>query len=93
MIIEAGGKRFVASYFPFFRSERHEDFDVWSIRLADGSVSETSILIFDSKNPLPELHENARWFINEYVLEDDIALTKRAIEIKQQLMEIFHEQS
>jgi hypothetical protein len=92
MIVETRGKRFVASYFPFFKTERGEDFDEWGIRLADGNVSDVTTLVFDTKKPIPELYENARWLINEYVLEDDDALTPKAIQLKRQLMEIFYEQ-
>lgn len=92
MIIDVSGKRFVASYFPFFRTERHEDFDVWGLRLADGSTSDMSIIVFEPENTVTELYDNAKWLINEYILEDDCALTPRAITIKRELMEIFYEQ-
>lgn len=92
MIVNVNGKRFVASYFPFFRAERHDDFDVWGLRLTDGSTSEMSVIVFESKDAVAELHANAKWLINEYVLEDDVALTPRAITIKKELMEIFVEQ-
>ena len=92
MIVDVDGKRFVASYFPFFRTERHEDFDVWGLRLADGSTSEMSVIVFDPKDTVAELNENAKWLINEYILEDDAALTPRAIALKKELMEIFIEQ-
>ena len=92
MIVNVNGKRFVASYFPFFRTDRHEDFDVWGLRLADGSTSEMSVIVFEPKDAVVELHANAKWLINEYVLEDDAALTPRAIAIKRELMEIFIEQ-
>jgi hypothetical protein len=92
MIVEVGEKRFVAFYFPFFRTARGSDFDEWGIRLADGGISDITMIVFDTKTPIPELYENARWLINEYVLEDDNSLTTRAIQLKRQLMEIFHEQ-
>jgi hypothetical protein len=93
MIVFVDGKRFVASYFPFFRTERHEDFDVWGMRRADGSISEISVIVFEPKDTMPELYANAKWLINEYILEDDDALTPRAIALKKELMEIFYEQS
>lgn len=92
MIVTVDGKQFVASYFPFFRTTRGEDFDEWGIRFADGSVSDVTVLVFDHKNSIKELYENAAWLIKEYVLEEDDALTPRAQTLKQHLMEVFHEQ-
>lgn len=92
MIVTVDGKQFVASYFPFFRTVRSEDFDEWGIRFADGSVSDVTVLVFDQKNSVRELYENAAWLIKEYVLEEDDALTPRAQALKRNLMEIFHEQ-
>lgn len=92
MIVTVYGKQFVASYFPFFRTVRSEDFDEWGIRFADGSVSDVTVLVFDQKNSVRELYENAAWLIKEYVLEEDDALTPRAQALKRNLMEIFHEQ-
>ena len=92
MIIDVGGKRFVSSYFPFARTDGNEDFDVWNLILSDGSISESSIIVFEPKDADSELHTNAKWLINEYILEDDDALTPRAIAFKKELMEIFHEQ-
>lgn len=93
MIVFVEGKRFVASYFPFFRTERHEDFDVWGLRLSDGSTSDMSVIVFEPENTITELYDNAKWLIKEYILEDDDTLTPRAIMLKKELMGIFYEQS
>ena len=90
MHIEVNGKYFVASYFPFFRMEQHEDFDVWGMRLPSGQIED--VLVFEQEQPLISLTDCARFLINEYVMEDDDALTPRAIEFKRQLEELFHEQ-
>lgn len=92
MHVIVNGRHFVASYFPFFRSKRHDGFDVWGIRFIDGSISDITVLVFEPNNPMPELYENARWLINEFILEEDDALTAIAKKFKQNLMEIFHEQ-
>jgi len=55
MIVFVEEKRFVASYFPFFRVERHEDFDVWGLRLSDGSTSDMSVIVFEPENTITEL--------------------------------------
>jgi hypothetical protein len=93
MIVDVHGKRFVASYFPFFRKKRYEDFEEWGLRLADGSVSEVTMLVFNTDKPIPEIYENAAWLINEYILEEDDMLTQRALNLKRQLMEIFCERT
>jgi len=90
MKLEVNGKMFVASYFPFFRMERHEDFDVWGLRLPSGQIED--VLVFEQDRPLISLTDYARYLINEYVMEDDDALTPRAIQFKRQLEELFYEQ-
>jgi hypothetical protein len=92
MNVNVNGRHFVASYFPFFRTEQGNDFDLWSIRFVDGSISDMTILVFEPNNAISELHENARWLIDEFILEEDEALTPKAQRLKQNLMEIFHEQ-
>ena len=90
MELEVNGKQFVASYFPFFRMEQHEDFDVWGMRLPSGQIED--VLVFEQDQPLISLTDYTRFLINEYILDDDDALTPRAIEFKKQLEELFHEQ-
>ncbi len=90
MKLEVKGRHFVASYFPFFRVEQHEDFDVWGMRLPSGQIED--VLVFEQDQPLISLTDYTRFLINEYVMEDDDALTPRAIEFKKQLEELFHEQ-
>lgn len=90
MKVEVNGKQFVASYFPFFRAEQHEDFDVWGMRLPSGRIED--VLVFEQDQPLISLTDYTRFLINEYVIEDDDALTPRAIEFKRQLKELFHEE-
>jgi hypothetical protein len=92
MRVEVAGRHFVATYFPFFRVKRNDDFDEWGIRLVDGSVSDLTVIVFDHEKSVQELHENARWLINEFILEEDEMLTPKARKLKQSLMEIFHEQ-
>jgi hypothetical protein len=92
MNVIVNGRLFSASYFPFFRTYRGPDFDEWGIRLADGSISDVSVLVFDHTKTMAELYENARWLINEYVLEEDDMLTVDAQKIKKSLSEIFGEQ-
>lgn len=90
MEVEVKGKIFVAAYFPFFRTEQHTDFDIWSLRLPSGRVED--IIVFDCDNPLDSLRDYASYLITEYVLEDDDMLTPKAIEFKAELKELFYEQ-
>lgn len=92
MNVTVNGRHFVASYFPFFRIKQGDSFDVWGIRLADGSISDMTVLVFEPENALAELDKNARWLINEFILEEDEALTPNAQKFKQSLMEVFREQ-
>ena len=90
MELEVNGKYFVASYFPFFRMEQHEDFDVWGLRLPSGRVED--VLVFEQAQPLKSVTDYARFLINEYILEEDGALTPKAIIFKRELEELFYEQ-
>jgi hypothetical protein len=89
MKVTVGNKVFETEFFPFFRTERNEDFEVWGLRLPSGKIED--VLIFDVVNPMKGLIEYAEYLIREYVLEEDIALTDKAIEFKTDLKELFHE--
>jgi len=92
MIINVQGKQFVASYYPFFRVKKYGDFETWALRLPSGRIEDPAVIIFVNENPLESLIKYAEYLINEYILEDDEALTPRAIEFKRDLKELFYEQ-
>jgi hypothetical protein len=87
MIVEVDGVVYSAPYFPFFRVEQHEDFEVWNLRLPSGSLEE--VLVFETQKPLACLTEHVEYLIREYVLEEEIMLTKRALDFKKELEELF----
>jgi len=89
MIVKVNERIFETEYFPFFRIEQHDDFQVWCMRLPSGKVED--VLVFDIENPTRCLNEYAEYLVREYLLEDDIALTQRAIEFKNDIGDLFYE--
>jgi hypothetical protein len=87
MIVEVDKVIYETTYFPFFRTEKHDDFEVWNLRLPSGNLEE--VIVFEVATPLNCLTEYAEFLIREYVLEDDEMLTPRAIELKKDLEELF----
>lgn len=75
------------SYYPFFRIEQHEDFDVYSLRYPSGLVEE--IIIFDKGSPIDELETHLIFILNHYGLENDESLTPKAMELKQDVRRLF----
>jgi hypothetical protein len=87
MELDVNGNTYVSSYFPFFRMEQHEGFDVWGLRLPSGKIED--VLVFEQDQPLTSLKDYTRFLINEYILEEDDTLTPRAIQFKKELEELF----
>ena len=87
MKIDVGGVVYEAVYYPFFRIEQHDDFDVYTLRYPSGLVEE--ILVFDVDSPQSELLDHLKFLLKEYALEDDNALTTKAMELKQDVLRLF----
>lgn len=62
------------------------DYHAYGMKLPSGSIEE--VMVFDLDNPLNSLKDYSEHLIREYVLEEDIMLTSRALELKQDLMEL-----
>jgi hypothetical protein len=75
-------------YFPFFRAEKHDDFQVWNMRLPSGDLG-PSFLVLHTERPIQSLTEYMEFLIREYILEDDEMLTPKAMEFKNELKELF----
>lgn len=88
-MIEVDGKRFKLSYYPFFRIKSKGNFAVFGMRLPSGQIKE--VLVFNDESPIVALKEYCQFLVKEYVLEDDIMLTPKALELKTELMELFNE--
>lgn len=87
MKIDVGGVVYETVYHPFFRIEQHDDFDVYTLRYPSGLVEE--ILVFDVDSPQSELLDHLKFLLKEYALEDDNALTTKAMELKQDVLRLF----
>jgi hypothetical protein len=74
-------------YYPYYRLEKNDDFSVYGIRYPSG-FNET-VLVFGVDEPLKELRVYSEFLIREYALEDDDALTPRAMRLKQDVKDLF----
>lgn len=88
-MIEVNGKTFHMLYYPFFRIETFEYFTTFGMRLPSGKIEE--VVVFETETPTNALNDYCVFLIKEYVLEDDIMLTPRALQLKKDLMELFYE--
>ena len=86
MIVETNGVAYRTKYFPFFKIRESSDFDVYSMRLPSGISEE--VLILDKENYYEALKEYLSYCIKEFVLEDDLMLTSKALCIKKDLIEL-----
>lgn len=87
MKITFNKKNYETIYHPFFRIERQEDFDVYSLRLPSGKVEE--LIIFDKQTPTEELKDHLRFLLEQFALEEDDALTNTARELKRDVCALF----
>lgn len=87
MKIKIEGKTYETKYFPFFRSEVHPNFTIYTIRYPSGFVEE--MLVFDDKNYMEELRTHLVFLLKEYGLEDDEMLTPFAQRLKKDVKDLF----
>ena len=88
MKINVDGKTYETLYYPFFRVERHEEgFDIYTLRLPSGYVEE--IPIFETKQPCDELKAHLTFLLREFALEEDDALTPKAMDMKRDVRALF----
>lgn len=90
MQVEHDDKIYTTKYFPFFRIERNEYYQVFGIRYPSGSI-EKVMVIDDDDNVFDELRNYLLFLIKEYICEDDIALTQYGQRLKGDVYELFNE--
>jgi hypothetical protein len=81
------GQTYTTKYFPFFRIRKSSHFDVYSVRYPSGFVEE--IMVFDTKNYMPELRAYLEYLITEYMYEDELMLTCFAKRLKRDVNDLF----
>ena len=89
MILNVDSKQYDTRYFAFFRKEIHSDFEIWNMRLPSGNIEE--VIVFEIEDPLNCLKEYMEYLIREFFLEDDDALTPKAVEFKKDLQNLIYE--
>lgn len=89
MQVECNGKIYKTVYFPFFRLERKNDYQLFGLRYPSGYIDK--IIISDSKHYIDELRDYLIFLIQEYILEDDDALTPYAKRLKADIYDLFDE--
>lgn len=87
MKITYNKKTYETIYYPFFRVDRQEDFDVYTLRLPSGNVEE--IIIFDKAVPRKELKAHLHFLLEQFAFEEDEMLTTTAMELKKDVRQLF----
>lgn len=87
MKIKINDRVYETQYFPFFRSETHPQFTIYTLRYPSGYLEE--MLVFDDDNYMAELREHLTFLLREYGLEDDDILTSYAQRLKKDVRELF----
>ena len=87
MIIKHENKIYETVYFPYFRIENNEDYSIFGLRLPSGRIEE--IVVFEKDKYMEELKAHTKFLLLEYGLEEDIMLTPRAMELKNEIRELF----
>lgn len=87
MRIWVKGKSYDTVYFPFFRTERHKDYAVYGVRWPSGYIEE--FVVFNEKEYMIELKDYLTFMLKEFGLEEDIMLTPKAMELKNEVKNLF----
>lgn len=87
MLVEVRGRKYETSYFPFFRSVKDKDFDIWYFYSPSGL--KRKITIYDRENLFSILEEYLSFLVEEYLLEENDALTPKAMDFKEDLKKLF----
>lgn len=88
MKVTIGTETYETWYFPFFLKEKRQDYSLYTLRYPSGNIDK--VLVFDQDNYMEELREYLKFIIQEYMLEDDDALTVRAQELKRDICDLFN---
>jgi hypothetical protein len=87
MKVTIGTETYETRYFPFFLKEKRQDYSLYTLRYPSGNIDK--VLVFDQDNYMEELRSYLKFIIQEYMLEDDDALTVRAQELKRDICDLF----
>lgn len=87
MKVTIGTETYETRYFPFFLKEKRQDYSLYTLRYPSGNIDK--VLVFDQDNYMEELRAYLKFIIQEYMLEDDDALTVRAQELKRDICDLF----
>lgn len=87
MKVTIGTETYETKYFPFFLKEKRQDYSLYTLRYPSGNVDK--VLVFDSDNYMEELRAYLKFIIEEYMLEEDDALTAHAQKLKKDIRDLF----
>ena len=76
-------------YFPFFLKEKRGGISIYTLRYPSGFIEK--VIVVNDDDYISELKEYLKFLITEYLLEDDIMLTPRALQLKQDILDLFYE--
>lgn len=88
MQIEIEGILYTSIYYPFFKLKDKKGYSVYGMRLPSGNIEE--VFVLDDSNVLDTLKEYTYFLLKEYMLEEDIMLSQKALLLKCDLKELFY---
>lgn len=89
MKVQVNNKIYETKYFPFFLKEKRGGISIYTLRYPSGFVEK--VLVVNENDYIGELEEYLKFLITEYLLEDDLLLTTRALRLKQDISDLFYE--
>lgn len=89
MKVRVNDKIYETKYFPFFLKEKRGGISIYTLRYPSGFVEK--VIVVNEHDYISELQEYLKFLITEYLLEDDILLTQRALRLKQDVSDLFYE--
>lgn len=87
MKVQVNNKIYETKYFPFFLKEKRGGISIYTLRYPSGFVEK--VLVVNENDYIGELEEYLKFLITEYLLEDDLLLTTRALRLKQDISDLF----
>lgn len=88
MKVEVNNKIYETKYFPFFLKEKRGGLSIYTLRYPSGFIEK--VIVVNEDDYIAELKEYLKFLITEYLLEEDIMLTQRALRLKKDVSDLFY---
>jgi hypothetical protein len=89
MQIKHGDRTFETQYFPYFRIKKTDRYQIFGMRLPSGLIDRINVP--NDSNMWEVFHEHLQHLVDEYMVEEDDALTPHGKRLKGDVNELFIE--